>query len=102
MNLVRLFKIGCCFCKKLVVSDADVDGETECITDFILDGVGCGCWIRIDEVGSGHVEKTLIDGKLFEFWRIFPADFDEALRAGVIPGKIGRGDIQAGAFLDGG
>ena len=63
MDFIRLFKIRCHLCQKLICSNSYVNGKSELIADLIFD-LMCQCHrVRIDQVRAAHIEENFIDGK---------------------------------------
>ena len=90
MYLIRLFKIRCHLRQKLIRSDPDIHRKAELIPDLILDLVGHRHRIRIDQMGTGHVEKHLVNGKGLHRRRIGRADFLKRPGTSLVQRKITR------------
>lgn len=98
MDLIRLFKVAGHFGQELVFGDADVDGEAELGENDVLDLVGDGERVGVEQVGAGHVEEAFVDRDLLHHGGEAAADGDEGTGIARIEGEIRRGEDELRAF----
>ena len=98
MDLIGLFKVAGHFGQELVFGDADVDGEAELGENGVLDLVGDGERVGVEQVGAGHVEEAFVDRDLLHHGGEAAADGDEGAGIARIEGKIRRGEDELRAF----
>ena len=98
MDLIGLFKVAGHFGQELVFGDADVDGEAELGENGVLDLVGDGERVGVEQVGAGHVEEAFVDRDLLHHGGEAAADGDEGAGITRIEGKIRRGEDEPRAF----
>ena len=98
MDLIGLFKVAGHFGQELVFGDADVDGEAELGENGVLDLVGDGERVWVEQVGAGHVEEAFVDRDLLHHGGEAAADGDEGAGIARIEGEIRRGEDELRAF----
>ena len=98
MDLIGLFKVAGHFGQELVFGDADVDGEAELGENGVLDLVGDGERVGVEQVGAGHVEEAFVDRDLLHHGGEAAADGDEGAGIARIEGEIRRGEDELRAF----
>ena len=79
MYFVRLFKVAGHLGKDLAIADAHVHSKSQSIPDLVLDSMGNGNRIRVDLMGTGHIQEALVDGVFLDQRCVFPADIHEGL-----------------------
>ena len=94
MNFVRLFKVTGHFGKELTVTNADIYGEAQFITDLILDRIRNGNGIRIDSMGATHVKEAFVDTDLLYNRSILFTDFNKSFGRGFVKPEIRSGKEQ--------
>ena len=77
MDFIRLFKVTGHLGEDLAVTDTHVHSEAQSIPDLVLDGMGNGNRIRIDFMGTGHIQEAFVDGVFLDNRCVFPADVHE-------------------------
>ena len=98
MDFIRLLKITGHLGEDLAIADADIHGESEGVSDLILDGMGDGYRIRVDPVCAGHIQEAFVDGVFFNHRRIFTADIHKSPGGCFIKPKIRSGEKQIWAL----
>ena len=99
MHAVRLLEIARHLRTEFVPGDADIDRESQFITDLILDLICQRDRIRIDLRRSGQIQKALVDGELLHRGCVFSADIFKRLRALRIQPEIRLHEHQLRALL---
>ena len=99
MHLVRLFKIACHLCEKLVGADPDIYGKAQAVPNLVLDLTCQGNGIRINQRGPRHVEKAFIHGKLLHDGRILSANCHKGPGISFIKAKARRNQNKSGTLL---
>ena len=69
MHLVRLFKIPCHFCKKLIAGNADIHRKTEFVGNFLPQHLRSGDGRAVQPLRTAHVRPCFVDGILLHHGR---------------------------------
>ena len=94
MYAIRLFKITRHFCKQFIACNAHIYRKSQSVANDVFDFI-CQCnRIRICCARAGHIQKTFVNGKLFQSRCISAANRKKCLRILLIQGKIRRSNDQ--------
>jgi len=98
MYPVRLLKVGCHLCQKLIFRNPDIDRKSQSIPDLILDPFRSALGAAPQSFRPAHIHECLVHGILLHIRRILPQYFHKRSRAFLVQPIIWRNQDQIRTF----